>query len=126
MPAAPRVDPPCEHQQGRERRPGRCWRCSATSPGGRAGQHTNSPGMFPEFQTAVHIPSFPRGLSTDMPWAMPPCAPTPHAFSMLHAPVNPLGVGPGPAVAVPAKPSTEIAAVITKSFFIQLTSLALL
>jgi len=36
------------------------------------------------------MPTFPSGLSTLIAWAIPPCAPTPHAFAMLEAPVIPV------------------------------------
>ena len=57
----------------------------------------------PETCTARSMPRFPFGLFTDMAFSMPPRAPTPQAITMLQAPVNPLGVGPGAADTLPAK-----------------------
>src|ERR671922_1776875 len=89
---------------------------SVAAPGGRITcayyPQLYTPGWLPLFQTAVHMPAFPFGLSTDMALAMPPFAPTPQARSMLHAPVSPEGVGDGPADAVPtaAVPASAITA----------------
>jgi hypothetical protein len=76
-----------------------------------------TPGWFPLFHAAVHMPAFPFGLSTDMALAMPPFVPTPHASSMLQAPVSPDGVGDGPADAVPTAtaPASAITAEVRAS-----------
>jgi hypothetical protein len=70
------------------------------------------------------MPAFPFALSTVIAWAMPPCAPTPHAFAMLQAPVIPVpGAGPVAAVAGTLKLTVAVATAETNS--IQATSLFL-
>ena len=62
------------------------------------------------------MPAFPFGLSTVIAWAIPPCAPTPHAFAMLQAPVIPVpGAGPAAAAVGTLKSATATTSAETRS-----------